>query len=152
MTRSRPIAFLTAAVASALIPTAIAVSAAGGMTPTPPATAAATARVTVDVATRRLGKILVDSHGRTLYLFRKDSSGKSRCSGACAAAWPPLLAHGKPGAGRDAKASLIGTTRRSNGTSQVTYHGHPLYTSRVTTSPAKRTARGWWRSAPDGSP
>ena len=74
-----------------------------------------------------LGKILVDSQGRTLYLFQKDSGTKSACSGACASAWPPLRASGKPTAGSGAKASLLGTTPRSDGKPQVTYNGHPLY-------------------------
>jgi predicted lipoprotein with Yx(FWY)xxD motif len=78
---------------------------------------------TVRVATTRLGKILVDSRGRTLYLFTKDSGTKSACSGACATAWPPLRASGKPTAGSGAKASLVRTTAHS----QVTYNGHPLY-------------------------
>jgi predicted lipoprotein with Yx(FWY)xxD motif len=76
----------------------------------------------------KLGKILVDSRGRTLYLFKKDSRTKSACSGACASAWPPLRTSGKPTAGSGAKASLLGTIKRSDGKPQVTYHGHPLYT------------------------
>jgi predicted lipoprotein with Yx(FWY)xxD motif len=79
---------------------------------------------TVRVATTHLGKILVDSRGRTLYLFTKDSGTKSACSGACATAWPPLRASGKPTVGSGAKASLVRTTAHS----QVTYNGHPLYT------------------------
>ena len=74
-----------------------------------------------------LGKILVDSRGRTLYLFKKDSGKKSTCFGACATAWPPLRAHGKPTVGGGARASKVGTTRRSDGKPQVTYNGHPLY-------------------------
>ena len=82
---------------------------------------------TVSVANTGLGKILVDSQGRTLYLFEKDSGTKSTCSGGCATAWPPLRASGKPTAGSGAKASLLGTTPRSDGKPQVTYNGHPLY-------------------------
>src|SRR4051794_16188466 len=78
---------------------------------------------TVRVANTRLGKILVDSRGRTLYLFTKDSGTKSACSGMCATAWPPLRASGKAIAGSGAKASLVRTTADS----QVTYNGHPLY-------------------------
>jgi predicted lipoprotein with Yx(FWY)xxD motif len=78
---------------------------------------------TVRVATTRLGKILVDSRGRTLYLFTKDAGTKSACAGMCATAWPPLRASGKPTAGSGAKASLVRTTAGS----QVTYNGHPLY-------------------------
>jgi predicted lipoprotein with Yx(FWY)xxD motif len=77
---------------------------------------------------RALGKILVDSKGRTLYLFTKDSGTKSACLGMCATAWPPLLANGTPTAGSGAKGSLVGTMPRSGAPSQVTYKGHPLYT------------------------
>jgi predicted lipoprotein with Yx(FWY)xxD motif len=74
----------------------------------------------------RLGTILVNSKGHTLYLFRKDRNGKSACSGSCAKFWPPLL-NRKPTAGAGVKRSLLGTTRRSNGSLQVTYNKHPLY-------------------------
>ncbi len=81
------------------------------------------------VATRqtKLGRILVDAHGRTLYLFEKDRHGKSSCASACAKEWPPVLSKSKPTAGKAASAKLLGTTRRSDGTTQVTYKGHPLY-------------------------
>src|SRR4051794_23730881 len=101
MTRGRPIAFLAGA---ALIPlSALAVSACGGAaatasrpasTSSPKSSSAAPA--TVDVANSGLGSILVDSQGRTLYLWQADTGPKSTCSGACAAAWPPLLTTGAP--------------------------------------------------------
>ena len=74
-----------------------------------------------------LGTILVDSQGRTLYLFQKDSGTKSACSGACASAWPPLRDSGKPAVGSELNAALVGTISRSDGMPQVTYNGHPLY-------------------------
>jgi len=74
----------------------------------------------------KLGLILVNAKGHTLYLFRKDRNGKSTCSGSCAKFWPPLL-NRKPTAGPGVKRSLLGTTRRSNGSLQVTYNTHPLY-------------------------
>ena len=92
------------------------------------ASAASSSATKVGTASSSLGQILVDSHGRTLYLFAKDKKGKSACSGACAANWPPLLTKGAPKAGAGAKSSLLGTTRRSDGTTQVTYDKHPLYT------------------------
>jgi predicted lipoprotein with Yx(FWY)xxD motif len=82
---------------------------------------------TVGVASTGLGNVLVDSQGRTLYLFAKDQGTTSACSGACAGAWPPLRVSGKPLAGGGAKAALLGTTKRSDGKPQVTYNGHPLY-------------------------
>jgi predicted lipoprotein with Yx(FWY)xxD motif len=83
---------------------------------------------TVSLRTTRLGSILVNSRGYTLYLFAKDKNGKSACSASCARFWLPLLNQGKPTAGRGVKPSLVGTTRRSNGSRQVTYNKHPLYT------------------------
>lgn len=85
-------------------------------------------RATVSSARTGLGRIIVDGRGRTLYLFEKDRGGHSRCSGTCAVYWPPLLTHGKPLARGGAKQSLLGTIRRANGTHQVTYARHPLYT------------------------
>jgi predicted lipoprotein with Yx(FWY)xxD motif len=82
----------------------------------------------VSTARTNLGLVLVDSRGRTLYLFEKDRKGKSACTGKCAAFWPPLIATGKPRATGTAKASLIGTTKRAGGRLQVTYNHHPLYT------------------------
>jgi len=82
----------------------------------------------VSLRKTNLGPILVNSRGHTLYLFAKDRNGKSACSGSCARFWPPLLSQGKPTAGPGVRSSLIGTTRRSNGSRQVTYNRHPLYT------------------------
>jgi predicted lipoprotein with Yx(FWY)xxD motif len=75
-----------------------------------------------------LGTILVDSEGRTLYDFHKDKGGTSACYGACAGAWPPLLTEGNPQAQGPADRSMLGTTKRKDGTVQVTYNGWPLYT------------------------
>ena len=94
------------------------------------ATAARTsssAAAKVSVASTGLGRILVDGRGHTLYLFAKDSRGKSTCVGGCAAFWPPLIATGKPLAGPGVKSKLLGTTRRADGRLQVTYNHHPLY-------------------------
>ena len=74
-----------------------------------------------------LGRIIVDSHGRTLYLFEKDRRGASACSGACLVYWPPLLTSGAPTATKGARPSLLGSIRRADGTRQATYAGHPLY-------------------------
>jgi predicted lipoprotein with Yx(FWY)xxD motif len=75
-----------------------------------------------------LGTILVDSQGRTLYDFHKDKGATSSCYGACAGAWPPLLTKGNPQAQGPAERSMLGTTKRKDGTVQVTYNGWPLYT------------------------
>lgn len=88
----------------------------------------ARANSTVSLAKTKLGMILVNSRGHTLYLFAKDRNGTSACSGSCARFWPPLLSSGKPTAGSGVKPSLLGKTRRSDGRLQVTYNRHPLYT------------------------
>ena len=82
----------------------------------------------VSLRTTKLGPILVNARGHTLYMFAKDRNGKSSCSGSCAKFWPPSLQRGKPTAGSGLKASLLGTTKRSNGSLQLTYNKHPLYT------------------------
>jgi predicted lipoprotein with Yx(FWY)xxD motif len=139
MTRIRLLGFLSAAVLVSLVAagcgssdgsSAATVKAAGGSS------------ATVSVASTGLGKILVDSRGRTLYLFAKDTGTKSTCSGECAVAWPPLRASGKPTAGGGAKASLLGTSPRSDGNPQVTYAGHPLYGFQGDTKAGDTTGQG----------
>jgi predicted lipoprotein with Yx(FWY)xxD motif len=88
---------------------------------------AASSAPIVKTSSSPLGRILVDGRGHTLYLFERDKSTKSTCYGKCATFWPPLLTTAKATAGAGAKASLLGTTKRSDGKLQVTYHGHPLY-------------------------
>jgi predicted lipoprotein with Yx(FWY)xxD motif len=131
MTRRTPITFLASAVAIPLTALGIAACGGGGATAAaPPAAATTTAppqTPTVRVANSPLGRILVDSSGRTLYLFKGDSGTKSVCSGACAMAWPPLRTGTTPAAAGGAKAALVGTISRSDGARQVTYNGHPLY-------------------------
>ena len=84
-------------------------------------------KATVDLAKTDVGDVLTGPSGRTLYLFEKDKSPKSTCSGECANDWPPLMASSKPAAGSGVKASMLGTSKRSDGKEQVTYNGHPLY-------------------------
>ena len=101
--------------------------------PTSPTAAASasssSASMTIDLSSVSgiPGKFLVDGQGRTIYLFEADKSTASTCSGACAAAWPPVTASGMPMAGSGVSQSLLGTTKRADGTEQVTYNGHPLY-------------------------
>ncbi|HEX8134538.1 MAG TPA: hypothetical protein VF880_14065 [Actinomycetes bacterium] len=86
------------------------------------------AAAVVDLRGSKLGQILVDAQGRTLYLFEADKAGRSACDGACASAWPPYLSSGAPQAGTGVAGSLLGSSRRGDGGgTQVTYHGHPLY-------------------------
>jgi predicted lipoprotein with Yx(FWY)xxD motif len=117
--RSGSIALLTAALALPLT-----VTACGGGYDASKASAATTVGV---ASTGGLGEILVDSQGRTLYLFEKDAGTTSACSGACAIDWPPVTTAGKPTVGDGLSASSVGTTTRSDGRTQITYNGHPLY-------------------------
>ena len=93
-------------------------------------------------ASSSLGRIVVDGTGRTLYLFEKDKNRRSACYGACAQYWPPLISHGKPIARAGAKQSLVGTTRRRNGSTQATYAGHPLYRYLGDTRPGQTNGAG----------
>jgi len=90
-------------------------------------TGSAASRATVKTRHGKLGTFLVDSKGRTLYLFQKDKRAKSTCAGECAKAWPPLLTTGKASASGSARQDLIGTITRADGTIQVTYNDHPVY-------------------------
>ncbi len=104
-------------------------SAPGGYgAPASTATTSGSAHATVvDLAKSTDGPILVDGKGLTLYLWLADKTAKSTCYGACASAWPPLTATGKPSAGTGVAAAKLGTTTRTGGALQVTYNGHPLY-------------------------
>ena len=124
-----------------------------GAAGTTPATAAAS----VSVAKASLGQLLVDGSGRTLYLFEGDKGNVSTCNDACAQAWPPLLTHGGPSAGSGATAAELGTTTRADGTTEVTYHGHPLYTYVADTKAGDTNGQGlnqfgakWYVLSPAG--
>jgi predicted lipoprotein with Yx(FWY)xxD motif len=84
-----------------------------------------------------VGTVLVDSEGMTVYLFTPDEGTTSTCYGGCEAAWPPVVAEGQPTAGEGASSSALGTTKRKDGTMQVTYNGHPLYTFSGDTAPGE---------------
>lgn len=100
-----------------------------------------------------LGTVLVDGEGMTLYLFDNDADSESACYDSCAATWPPLT--GEVSAGDGVDASLIGTTERTDGTTQVTYDGNPLYYYAADSAPGDTTGQAvggvWWVVGPDGS-
>ena len=89
-----------------------------------------------------LGPILADSNGKTLYLFARDKHGMSACTGTCASFWPPLLTTGAPLATAGVKTALLGTAKRTDGTLQVTYAGHPLYTFKLDAKPGQAKGEG----------
>jgi predicted lipoprotein with Yx(FWY)xxD motif len=111
----------------------------------------------VSTKTGSLGTFLVDGSGHALYLWDADHGSMSACTAACAKAWPPLTTTGTPKASGSIKASLLGTTKRADGSREVTYAGHPLYTF-VGDKTAGQTAgegsnafgAAWWVVTPGG--
>jgi predicted lipoprotein with Yx(FWY)xxD motif len=101
----------------------------GETTSKPTTSTPAVGAAVVSVSTvPKVGKVIVDKKGFTLYDFHNDKGDNSSCYGACAAAWPAALTEGEPQVGEGAMASKIGMTERKDGTLQVTYAGHPMYT------------------------
>jgi predicted lipoprotein with Yx(FWY)xxD motif len=95
----------------------------------PTTSGAAEGAAVVSVSTvPKLDKVIVNKEGFTLYDFSKDKGTNSSCYGACAQNWPPELTEGEPQVGEGAMASKIGMTERKDGSLQVTYAGHPMYT------------------------
>jgi predicted lipoprotein with Yx(FWY)xxD motif len=125
-------------------------------TPSTPSGAGGAGVVSV-AGVAKLGQVLVDSKGFTLYDFHKDKGGKSACYGACANVWPPLTTSGAPKASNGALASKLGTTERKDGSTQVTYAGYPLYTYTADTKPGEANGNDfssygaeWYALLPSG--
>jgi predicted lipoprotein with Yx(FWY)xxD motif len=110
----------------------------------------------VAVADSDLGEILVDGDGMTLYVFFADKGSKSTCYDDCEEAWPPLTVDGEPVAGDGVDQSLLGTTERDDGSTQVTYDDQPLYLFASDGAPGDTKGQGvgdvWFVVGPDGSP
>jgi predicted lipoprotein with Yx(FWY)xxD motif len=113
---------------------------------------------TVIATATAAGSTFLTDGGRAVYVWTKDGSGMSACSGACTGTWPPVTATGMVTAAGTAKASDIGTITRSDGTKQVTYNGHPLYFFSGDSGPGTASGQGsssfgakWWLVAPAGS-
>jgi predicted lipoprotein with Yx(FWY)xxD motif len=137
-------------------------AACGGTTSTAtasPSPSPAATGTTIAVATNaKLGQILVDGKGMTVYLFVADTGTASTCYTSCAQVWPPVLTTGAPQAGTGAQASLLGTTTRTDGTVEVTYAGHPLYYFLKDKVAGDTTGQGvngfgalWWVLSPSGA-
>jgi predicted lipoprotein with Yx(FWY)xxD motif len=101
---------------------------------------------------------LTGASGRAIYLWVADKGSTSNCSGSCAKAWPPVTTTGNPTAGSGVTASMLGMTKRSDGTEQVTYDGHPLYYFIADTAAGTTKGQGsdsfgakWWLVTPSGS-
>src|SRR5262249_22444781 len=106
------------------------------------ASGSASRSAVVKVGPSNLGRVLVDAHGKTLYMWAHDKTARSTCYGDCAESWPPLITHGKPSARAGARAGLLGTSRRRDGRMQVTYAGHPLYYFVKDTKAGQTTGEG----------
>jgi predicted lipoprotein with Yx(FWY)xxD motif len=125
--------FKTIAVAGALLAAAVlTVSAMAGSSTGP----------SVKLGSTSLGRVLVDSHGKTLYIWAHDKGSKSTCYGDCAEYWPPLITRGSAVAMGGVNQSLLSMSRRSDGRMQVTYAGHPLYYFVQDTRPGQTKGEG----------
>ena len=129
----------------------------GAAKPSTSNTSNSSGAASVSTKTSSLGTFLVDGNGRALYLWDADHGSMSTCSGACAQAWPPVTTTGTPKASGAVKASLLGTTKRADGSSEVTYAGHPLYTFAGDTQAGQTNGQGsngfgapWWVVTPAG--
>lgn len=95
--------------------------------PDPTPSDPAPAGTEIVVADSDFGPMLFDDRKQAIYLFDVETSDVPECYDECAVAWPPVLTEGDPVAGAGVRSGLLGTTERRDGTTQVTYGGHPLY-------------------------
>lgn len=153
VTAASVFAALVVAGCGSTTPSATATSPSPIASPSPAGTAA-----TIKVATdAKLGQILVDGSGKTVYLFVQDTGTSSTCYTSCAKFWPPVLTTGAPQAGAGAQASLLGITQRTDGTTEVTYGGHPVYYFQNDQAAGDTKGQGvngfgalWWVLDPSG--
>ena len=108
-----------------------------------PRAATPAAAPSVRLAQTKLGRILVDGQGRTLYLYMKDRGTKSACSRRCMAVWPPAVVSGAPVAGPGVAAAKLTTTRGADNGRQLVYNGHPLYTLSADVRPGQINGEGF---------
>jgi predicted lipoprotein with Yx(FWY)xxD motif len=139
MLRMIPLALVAALTLAACASSSTSTPPAAGGSATPPTSSGSTVQV---ANSTQYGSILVDAQGNTLYLFDQDTGKTSACTGACIATWPPLTASGSPTAGTGVDASLLGTAKQADGSTQVTYKGHLLYTFAGDSTPGATTGEG----------
>lgn len=102
------------------------------------------------------GTILFGPDRQAIYIWETEQSAKPECYGSCAKAWPPVLTDGQPQASGAADVDLLGTTKRRDGSTQVTYGGHPLYyyahegPGEVKCHNVATHGGLWWVVQPDG--
>jgi predicted lipoprotein with Yx(FWY)xxD motif len=149
----------SSAYGSANPPPSSAASAAPVAVPSPPPATPAPTGTAINVGSTKLGQVLVDSNGLTVYLFLADKGTASSCnSPSCVQYWPPVLTTGAPQAGSGVTATLLGTIARADGTTQVTYAGHPLYRFINDKTAGEATGQGvnafgapWYVVSPSGA-
>ena len=160
-----PLAVRLAAPLAAVTLLATACGSSSGTTPATSTTgsptqtgAASSAALTIETHAGPDGTYLTDDAGRTLYLWAADTGSTSTCTGSCASAWPPVTSGATPTAGSGVTASQLGLTKRSDGTEQATYDGHPLYYFTGDTAAGQTNGQGstgfgaaWWIVSPAGS-
>ncbi len=149
-TSSSPVASSAGSLSSSpMASSSMAITSAASSPPTPLAIA------TVQVKMGPPGAYLADAAGRTLYLFNADKTSASTCYGKCATAWPPFITSAAPQVAGKASAALVGTSTRTDGTTQVTYDGHPLYYFKSDAMPGETGGQGvegvWWLVTPAGA-
>lgn len=112
----------------------------------------------VSVGSTDAGKVLVDPHGMTMYAFAADSPGHSTCNGACASYWPPVKAAEAAKGATSSVTATLGTTKRADGSSQLTVNKYPMYTYAGDTAPGQANGQGknlsgglWWVVSPSGA-
>jgi predicted lipoprotein with Yx(FWY)xxD motif len=102
----------------------------------------------------KLGPILTDRHGRTLYLFLEDRRAKSTCYGVCARVWPPAIATAPLTVDAKVLPGTLTRTKRGNDMYQLVYDGHPLYRMDADVRPGDMEGEGflgtWWVVSPSG--
>ena len=158
MTRSTALLASAAALALALLAAGCGGSSGSSSYGSAGTTTMTSGDATIASASTSLGRVLVNGRHLTVYLFEKDKGKTSSCYGPCASAWPPVTTSGSPRAGSGATAAKLATTRRSDGTLQVTYNGHPLYTYADDSKPGQTNGEGvdefgaeWYALSPAGT-
>jgi predicted lipoprotein with Yx(FWY)xxD motif len=156
--------WLTGVTVAAATVLAACASSSGGGSAAPAAggggsSSAASGALTIETHSGPLGTFLTDGQGRSLYMFASDTATKSTCSGQCAVFWPPVTSSAAPSVSGSATMSAVGTLKRTDGSAQVTYAGHPLYYFKEDAAAGDTKGQGsnafgakWWVLDAKGAP
>lgn len=157
-TRPRAMALAGVAGAGLLMISACGSSGSSSSSSSSPTGSPSSTTSTVSLGSTSAGKVLVDPSGMTLYAFAIDTPGHSNCSGSCAVYWPPVPGSDAPHGSVAAVNAKFGTIKRSDGSTQLTVDGYPMYTYAGDSAPGQANGQGknlsgglWWVVGPDGS-